>query len=241
MTNKKLIVITGASAGIGAATARLFSKMGHPLLLLARRLDKLEALDLPHSIFRKVDVVDMQALKSTIQEAEQAFGDVDCIINNAGILLLGDITNQDPLEWKKMFDVNVLGLLNGMQAVLPKMKANNAGTIINIGSLAGHKTFPKHAGYCGTKFGMHAISENVREEVAEFNIRTIVIAPGTIETEILSQTTDKEILKNYHAWKESIGGAISAESVAESIWFAYNQPQNINIREIVIAPTKQKE
>lgn len=240
MSDKKLVVITGASSGIGEAAAKLFSKNGHPLLLLARRLEKIEALGLPNTLCAKVDVTDINAIKEAIIKAEKKFGDVDCIINNAGLMLLGDITTQDPMEWKKMFDVNILGLLNGMQAVLPKMKINKTGTIINTSSIAGKKTFPDHAAYCGTKFGVHAITENVREEAAAFNVRMVTIAPGAVETELLSHTTSNEIKDGYDVWKENMGGALHANDVANAMWFAYQQPQGVNIREIVIAATKQQ-
>lgn len=240
MLNKKLIIITGASSGIGEATAKLLSKKGHPLLLLARRIDIIKAFNLPNALCEKVDVTDINAIKNAVIKAETQFGDADCIINNAGLMLLGDIATQNPLEWKKMFDVNILGLLNGMQVVLPKMKANQSGTIINISSIAGRKTFPNHAAYCGTKFGVHAITENAREEAASANVRMVTIAPGAVETELLSHTTSNEIKNGYEAWKNDIGGVLNPNDIANAIWYAYKQPQGVNIREIVIAATKQQ-
>jgi NADP-dependent 3-hydroxy acid dehydrogenase YdfG len=139
-----------------------------------------------------------------------------------------------------MFDVNVMGLLNGMQTVLAPMIKANTGTIINISSIAGRKTFGNHAAYCGTKFAVHAISENIREEVADSNVRIITIAPGAVETELLSHTTSDEIKDGYESWKESMGGVISPDDIANTVTFAYNQPQNICIREIVVAATKQQ-
>ena len=127
-----------------------------------------------------------------------------------------------------------------MQAVLPAMKARNSGSIINISSVAGRKTFGNHAAYCGTKFAVHAISENVREEVADSNVRVITIAPGAVETELLSHTTSVEIKEGYQSWKESMGGVIFPEDIARTVTFAYSQPQNVCIREIVIAPTRQQ-
>lgn len=237
---KKLVAITGASSGFGAALAKILSSAGHPLLLIARRLDRLEALKLPNTICAKVDVTDKEAFKKAIQDAEAQYGKVDCLVNNAGVMLLGSVDTQDPAEFSKMIDVNVVGLLNGMQIVLKDMKERNEGTIINISSIAGRKTFPDHAAYCGTKFAVHAISENVRQEVADKNVRVITIAPGAAETELLGHTTSKEIKDGYNQWKESMGGAISADDVARSIAFAYQQPQNVCIREILIAPTKQE-
>ncbi|MGR5177091.1 SDR family oxidoreductase [Vibrio parahaemolyticus] len=237
---KKLIVITGASSGIGEAIARRLSDAGHPLLLLARRVDKLEALQLPNTLCEKVDITDKATFEAAIAKAEAQFGPADALINNAGVMLLGQIDTQDASEWKTMFDVNVLGLLNGMQAVLAPMKARNTGTIINISSIAGRKTFGNHAAYCGTKFAVHAISENVREEVAESDVRVVTIAPGAVETELLSHTTSQEIKDGYDEWKEVMGGVLAADDVARAVEFAYSQPQNVCIREIVLAPTRQQ-
>ncbi|EPN3979638.1 SDR family NAD(P)-dependent oxidoreductase [Vibrio parahaemolyticus] len=237
---KKLVVITGASSGIGEAIARRFSEEGHPLLLVARRVERLEALNLPNTLCEKVDVTDQASLITAIEKAEAQFGPADVLVNNAGVMLLGQIDTQDAAEWKRMFDVNVLGLLNGMHSVLASMKACNSGTIINISSIAGKKTFPDHAAYCGTKFAVHAISENVREEVAASNVRVTTIAPGAVETELLSHTTSQDIKDGYDAWKVDMGGVLAADDVARAVMFAYQQPQNVCIREIALAPTKQQ-
>ncbi|WP_108060360.1 SDR family oxidoreductase [Poseidonibacter lekithochrous] len=237
---KELIVITGASSGIGEATAKTFSNAGHPLLLIARRVEKLEALNLPNAICAKVDVTDFDTLRVAIKNAEEVYGKTACLVNNAGAMLLGSIDTQDISEWQKMYDLNVMAVLNAMQAVLPDMKERKGGTIINISSVAGKKTFPAHAAYCGTKFAVHAISENVREEVAANDVRVITIAPGAVETELLSHTTSEEIIKGYEAWKESMNGVIVPEDIARSIEFVYNQPQNVCIRELVITATRQE-
>ncbi|EGR2177177.1 SDR family oxidoreductase [Vibrio parahaemolyticus] len=237
---KKLVVITGASSGIGEAIARRFSEEGQPLLLVARRVERLEALNLPNTLCEKVDVTDQASLITAIEKAEAQFGPADVLVNNAGVMLLGQIDTQDAAEWKRMFDVNVLGLLNGMHSVLASMKARNSGTIINISSIAGKKTFPDHAAYCGTKFAVHAISENVREEVAASNVRVTTIAPGAVETELLSHTTSQDIKDGYDAWKVDMGGVLAADDVARAVMFAYQQPQNVCIREIALAPTKQQ-
>ncbi|ELA7146865.1 oxidoreductase [Vibrio parahaemolyticus] len=237
---KKLVVISGASSGIGEAIARRFSEEGHPLLLVARRVERLEALNLPNTLCEKVDVTDQASLITAIEKAEAQFGPADVLVNNAGVMLLGQIDTQDAAEWKRMFDVNVLGLLNGMHSVLASMKARNSGTIINISSIAGKKTFPDHAAYCGTKFAVHAISENVREEVAASNVRVTTIAPGAVETELLSHTTSQDIKDGYDAWKVDMGGVLAADDVARAVMFAYQQPQNVCIREIALAPTKQQ-
>ncbi|WP_153445808.1 SDR family oxidoreductase [Vibrio algicola] len=236
---KKLIVITGASSGIGEAIARRLSGEGHPLLLLARRVDRLEALNLPNTLCAKVDVTNAQSFVDAVAIAEAKFGPVDGLVNNAGSMLLGQLDQQDASEWKTMFDVNVIGLMNGMQAVLAPMKARQTGTIINISSVAGRKTFGNHAAYCGSKFAVHAISENVREEVADSNVRVTTIAPGAVDTELLSHTTSDAIKDGYKDWTASMGGALVADDIARTVAFAYQQPQGVCIREIVVAATRQ--
>ena len=237
---KELIVITGASSGIGKATALMFAEQGYSLLLLARRVEKLKELNLKNTICAEVDVTDFDKVKLTIQNAEKIYGKTACLINNAGSMLLGSIETQDIKEWKSMFDLNVLALMNATQVVLPDMKKNKTGTIINISSIAGKKTFQAHSAYCGTKFAVHAISESIREEVASSNVRIITIAPGAVETELLSHTSDKSIISSYEEWKKSMDGVIEASDVANSINFVYSQKQNVCIRELVIAATRQE-
>lgn len=237
---KPLVVITGASSGIGAAMAKRFSEAGHALLLAGRRIERIKALGLPDTLCCQVDVTDAAALRAAIDAAEAEFGPVDCLINNAGLMLLGQIDTQDPAEWQTMYDVNVLALLNAMQSVLARMKARNQGTIINVSSIAGKKTFPNHAAYVGTKFAVSAISENVREEVADTNVRVMTICPGAVETELLGHTTNQDIIANYESWKEAMGGILQADDVARSAVFMYSQPQSVTIRDVVIAPTRQQ-
>lgn len=236
---KELIIITGASSGIGLETAKQFAALGHPLLLLARRIEPMQALKLPDTICMSVDVTDREALKDAVEFTESKYGSAGAIINNAGIMLLGNIVSQDPKEWDAMLDVNVKGLLNGIYAVADTMVKQKRGTIINISSIAGIKTFPNHVAYVGTKFAVSGLSENLREEMAPHNVRVITIEPGAVDTALLSHTTDEEIKKNYNLWKEDMGGVLSVQDVSNAIIYAYNQPQNVCIREIVIAATKQ--
>lgn len=236
---KPLIVITGASSGIGAATAQAFSKAGHPLLLLARRSERMEALNLPDTICRKVDVRDRRAMAEAVAEGEEKYGPTDCLFNNAGIARLGDITRQDPDEWDESIDINVNGVMNGVHAVMPGMVARKGGTIVNMSSIAGRKVYPDHTVYCGTKYFVHGMSDSLREHLAPHDVRVIVISPGVIETEVLDHVTDETTLKNYRANKVKIGGGISADHVAESVLFAYQMPQNVLIQEICITPTRQ--
>jgi len=240
--NKPLVVITGASSGIGEACARSFSDAGHPLLLIARRLDRLEALNLPDNVIcAKVDVTDRPKLKEAIDQAVEKYGPVDCLVNNAGVMLLGKVQTQNPEEWQKMFDVNLMGVLNGTHAVLPSMIERRGGTIINISSIAGRKTLPDHAVYCATKFAVHAFTEQIREEVSQYDVRLVNIAPGVVETELLSHSTDEQIVSDYKSWKSQMGQPMQSEDIARCIMFAYEQPQRICIREILLCPTRQNK
>lgn len=240
--SKPLIIITGASSGIGEACARLFSQAGHPLLLLARRLERMQALDLPDTLCRAVDIRDRQAFADAVRDAEAQFGPADALINNAGVMLLGHMHEQDPEQWERMLDINVKGLLNGIHLLVGGMIERQHGTLINVSSVAGRKTFPNHVAYVGTKFAVHGISENLREELSPHNVRVVTIAPGAVETELLGHTTDEGIKQGYEDWKrQDMGGQVlKAEDVAAAIAYAYQQPQYVCIREIVLASTRQQ-
>lgn len=238
---KKLVVVTGASSGIGMEFAKRFSKEGHPVLLLARRREVMEQLNLPNCLCRSVDVTDLAAMQAAIREAENLYGETDLLINCAGLTLLGYPAEQDFEEWSRMIDVNVKGVLAGTKAVLQDMVDRNEGTILNISSIAGRKTFDKHSVYCGTKYAVHAITESMRREVAGSNVRMIVIAPGVVETPLLSHTSNQEIKDDYNLWKQSIEGGLEPARIADCAWFAYQMPRDVCVREIVIAKTKQED
>ncbi len=231
---KPLVAITGASSGIGKAVAQLFSKAGYPLLVMARREKNLAELNFPDCMFQAVDVTQPDQIRSAFENGQREFGSIDCLINNAGVMMLGLPWDQDPSEWQTMLDVNIRGVLNGIHQILPDMIQRRKGTIINIGSLAGRKTFQKHAVYCATKFAVHALSETIREEVSQFNVRVITIAPGPVETELITHTTSRKFQDD---WWNGAGGILKAEDVARAILFAYEQPQEVCLREIVVTPT----
>jgi NADP-dependent 3-hydroxy acid dehydrogenase YdfG len=240
MTEKKpLVVITGASSGIGEATARAFAAKGYPLLLTARRQDRLDALGLDTAICAAVDVTDTAAMAAAIAAAEQQHGPTDLLVNNAGIMPLGTVANQNPAEWRSLFEVNVLALLEVTRLVLPGMIARTRGTIVNLGSVAGRNIYGDHTVYNGTKFAVHAMSEGLRREVAAHNIRVTVMAPGQVATELLDQTADAAIKAGYREYTQSIGGGLPPSSVADLIVHTYELPQQLCIREIVLAPTAQ--
>ncbi|MCT4585678.1 MAG: SDR family oxidoreductase [Peptostreptococcaceae bacterium] len=237
---KKLVVITGASSGFGMAMAKEFSDSGYPLLLLARRLDKMEAMNLPNTICKSVDVTDFDSFKKAIEEASTVYGEVDLLVNNAGVMLLGNIENQDPKEWKKMLDINVLGVMNGMKIVMDDMKKRQGGTIVNLSSIAGIQPFENHAAYCASKYGVTGLTSVARQEMSKHNVRVLSINPGAVNTELLSHTTSQDIINGYNEWKDSVGAInITATDVAKTIKFAYELPQYVSLREIVISDTKQ--
>lgn len=240
--NKPLIVITGASSGFGAEIAKIFNQAGYPELLLGRRVEMIQALPLnfENVMIESVDVTNQAQFKTAIDHAEAKFGPVDLLVNNAGVMLLGNVTTQSPTEWQTMLDTNVMGVLNGTQIVLPSMLEREHGTIINMSSLAGKKTFVNHAAYVASKFGVHGLSETIREEVSGKNVRISMVSPGAAETELLTHVTDQNALVDYGEWKKSMGGiTMDPKHVAESVKFIYDMPQAVNIRELAIAATRQ--
>ncbi len=241
---KKFVVITGASSGFGLEMAKMFSEKGYRLLLIARRFELLENLKTELNnediIIRECDVTDHMKFKRIISEETKEHGDIDLLINNAGVMLLGDVMSQDVSEWQKMLDLNVLAVLNAIQAVLPSMRKRQSGTIINVSSLAGVKAFGNHAAYCASKFGVHGLSETIRQESAQDNVRIMTLSPGAAETELLSHTTREDIIDGYNEWKQTMGGSsMDPKAVAKSALFMYEMPQSVNIRELQIAPTMQ--
>ena len=236
---KNLIVITGASSGIGRATAKKFSLEGYPLLLIARRLVPMLELDLPKTLCRSVDVSDIPNFKSAVEEAEAQYGPVDLLVNNAGYMNLESSGIQSPVEWQKQFDVNCVGLLNMTSVIFPKMITRKSGTIINIGSTAGKNISEFHTAYNGTKFAVHAMTEALRREGYPHNVRVSLVAPGLTETELSNGTSNPNILKAREEYKTNIGGALTAETIAEAVLFIYQQPHNVCIREMTVAPTGQ--
>ena len=240
MIEKPLVAVTGASSGIGEATARAFSRAGHPVLMIARRLDRMEAMDLPNAVLRKVDVRDRAALAAAVADAESRFGPVDMMFANAGIARLADVGRQDPCEWDEMIDVNTKGVMNAVHAVMNGMMGRRHGTLVMMSSIAGRKVYPDHTVYCGTKYFVHGVSESLREYLSAYDVRVIVISPGVVETEVLDGVTDPETLAGYKENKARMGGGIGADTVADLILGAYRLPQEALVQEICLTPTRQR-
>ena len=236
---KSLVVITGASSGIGAAAARTFSEAGHPLLLVSRRLERMKDLNLPKTLAKSVDVMDEDVFRDAVVEAEALYGPVDLLINNAGYMNLEHSARQSPEEWRRQFEVNCIGLLNCTSVIFPEMIKRKTGTIINIGSTAGRNIYDNHTAYNGTKHAVHAMSEGLRREASPHNVRVIMVSPGLVDSELTNGTSNTQILEAREMYRESIGGALQGDDIARGILFAYQQPQNLCVWEIVMAPTKQ--
>jgi NADP-dependent 3-hydroxy acid dehydrogenase YdfG len=236
---KPLVVITGASSGIGAATAKTFSEAGHPMLLVSRRLERMENLKLPNSLARSVDVLDVKSFAEAVSEAETLYGPVDLLVNNAGYMNLEHTAQQSPQEWQKQFEVNCIGLLNCTSVIFPEMIKRKTGTIINIGSTAGRNIYENHTAYNGTKYAVKAMSESLRREASPHNVRVIMVSPGLVDSELTNGTSNTQILEAREIYRESIGGALQGDDIARGILFAYQQPQNLCVWELVMAPTKQ--
>ena len=239
----KVIVITGASSGLGAATARYLSERGATVVLGARRADRIQALadELTtasgKAVAVKMDVTNRDQVQSLVDRAKETFGRVDVMINNAGLMPQAPLESLKVDEWEKMVDVNLKGVLYGIAAALPYMKEQKAGHFINVSSVAGHKVGPGFAVYAATKFAVRALSEGLRQEVKPYNIRTTVISPGAVATELPNTVSDPqtaEALKKFYAEV-----AVPAESFARAVAFAISQPEDVDINEILFRPTRQ--
>ena len=241
----KTVILTGASSGIGRATAIALANEGFNLVLTARNKVKLEQLAAEISqaggraIVAAGDVTRREDLVTAANIAIAEFGSIDLLINNAGIMPLSFMKNLHQDEWEQMIDVNIKGVLNGIAAVLPQMKEQKSGHIINISSIAGELVFPGSAVYSATKYAVEAITEGIRAEMSvPFNIKTTVIRPGTTASALTETITDTEVFDVLGEEMSKIE-AIGSEDVANAIVYAAKQPDNVNLNAIVIRPTSQ--
>ncbi|ADR24562.1 oxidoreductase, short chain dehydrogenase/reductase family protein [Mycoplasma leachii PG50] len=238
---KPLVVITGASSGIGLACAKYFSNQGHPLLIVARRKEILDDLNLKNTITARVDVTNFDELNSAIKQAEKIYGSVDLMINNAGIMILEKYKDQSIEDKYKMIDVNVKGVINGMDAVLPSMLKQNHGTIVNISSVASRYTYTDHSVYCGSKYAVNAITEQLRKELSNTNIRFTLIEPAIVNTNLLDSTKNQQIHNDYQKSIDEINGGLKPEQIAQTIYYIYSLPQDVMIPELMISHTNESE
>jgi NADP-dependent 3-hydroxy acid dehydrogenase YdfG len=240
----KVVVITGASSGLGEATARLLSAQGATVVLGARRVDRIQALagELAAgggtALAVETDVTDRAQVQRLVDAAVQAYGRIDVMINNAGLMPQSLLERLKVDEWDRMIDVNIKGVLYGIAAALPHMQRQKGGQIINVSSVAGHKVGPGSAVYAATKHAVRALSEGLRQEVKPHNIRTTVISPGAVATELPNTVTDSAVAERINRMYEEI--AIPADSFARAVAFAMSQPEDVDINEILFRPSRQE-
>ena len=240
----KVIVITGASSGLGEATARLLSAQGATVVLGAQRVDRIRSLadELTRNggkaLAVATDVTQCDQVKRLVDTAVQSYGRIDVMINNAGLMPQSPLERLKIEDWNRMIDVNIKGVLYGIAAALPHMKQQKAGHIINVSSVAGHKVRPGGAVYSATKHAVRVISEGLRQEVKPYNIRTTVISPGAVATELPNSVTEPDVAENIHRMYEEM--AIPADSFARAVAFAMSQPEEVDVNEILFRPTRQE-
>lgn len=238
----KVVVITGASSGLGAETARHLVEAGAKVVLGARRLDRLEALATELGLSKeaafKVDVTDREQVKALVDHAVKLHSRIDVMINNAGLMPLAPLEMMRFDEWDQCIDVNIKGVLWGIAAALPYFKEQKSGQFINVSSVAGHTISAGGAIYSATKYSVRVISEALRKEVKPYNIRTTVLSPGAVDTELPASVGApgvNEAIADYYK-----NNAIPADSFARCVLFAMSQPENIDINEILFRPTVQE-
>jgi clavulanate-9-aldehyde reductase len=238
----RVVAVTGASSGIGAATATVMSRAGATVALGARRRDRLEALAErlagPASI-HAVDVTDEAQARAFVESAAAEHGGLHGLVNNAGVMLLGAVNGADTAEWRRMLEVNLWGLLVCTHAALPLMTRNGGGDIVNVSSVAGRRADAGAAVYNMTKFGVHAFSEALRQEALHSGVRVTVVAPGFVDTELQQHNTDPLVLTAMARSREQIGEVLQPEDVADAVLHAMTRPPHVCLNEVVVRPTRQ--
>jgi len=237
----KVVVITGASSGLGEAAARHLARHGAKLVLGARRLERLQTiakeLTLGNDAVMQTDVTQCTQVKRLVDHAARSHGRIDVIVNNAGLMPQSLLEKGKVDEWDRMIDVNIKGVLYGIAAVLPYMKAQKSGHIINVSSVAGHKVAPGGTVYSATKHAVRVISEGLRQEVKPYNIRTTIISPGAVATELPNTITDLDVAERI---RKVYAIALPADSFANMVVFAMSQPEEVDVNEILFRPTRQE-
>ncbi|MEV4625913.1 SDR family oxidoreductase [Micromonospora sp. NPDC049523] len=237
----KIVLITGASSGIGAATARRLAADGHHVVLGARRVDRLEALVAElraaggRAEHRELDVTDLDSVRAFVDAAHERHGRIDVLVNNAGVMPLSRIDALRVDDWNLMIDVNLRGTLHGIAAVLPYLRGQGGGHVVNVASVSAYRVDPTAAVYCATKFAVRALSEGLRQESRD--IRVTVVSPGYTESELADQGGDPEVRAAVRAASQEL--AIPASAVADAIGYAIAQPANVDVNELVVRPTAQ--
>jgi NADP-dependent 3-hydroxy acid dehydrogenase YdfG len=239
----KVAAITGASSGIGEATALALAAEGASVAIGARRLDRLEALAERidgKALPIEVDVADEDSANAFISKAHSELGGLDILVNNAGVMLLGPVEGAPTDQWRTMVNVNLLGLLYCTHAALPLMREAGSGHIVNISSVAGRSANAGSAVYNLTKFGVGAFSEALRQEVSPLGIRTTIIEPGFVDTELQGHNEHPAVREGIEKMRESLPEVLQAEDIARGIAYAVTQPQRVDVNEVLIRPTGQR-
>ncbi|MEH2153106.1 SDR family oxidoreductase [Nostoc sp.] len=238
----KVVIVTGASSGLGEATAKRLAASGAKLMLAARREDRLKELVAAiaksggTATYQVTDVADRAQMEVLAKETLNTYGRIDVLINNAGLMPLSPLDQLKVEEWDQMIDVNIKGVLYGIAAVLPIMRQQKSGHVINLSSVAGHKVFSGAAVYCATKYAVRAISEGLRLE-SNGEIRSTNISPGAVATELTTTITDKDTAAGIN---QLYAIAIDADAIARAIAYAIEQPGDVDVNEIIIRPTRQE-
>ncbi|WP_436884009.1 SDR family oxidoreductase [Mammaliicoccus sciuri] len=241
----KVIIITGTSSGIGESTAKLLAEHGAKVVLAARREVRLKSLKKAikeaggTAIYKVTDVTSNKQVQELAQLALDEFGTIDVLINNAGIMPVSPLHAQKVDEWDQMIDINIKGVLYGISAVLPTMRENKKGQIINVASALAHVVVENAAVYAGTKFAVKAITEGLRQEECENNIRTTIISPGAVQSEITYKITHEETKKAVKGMVSNVW--LQPESIAKAIVYSVNEPAEVSTNEIIVRPTIQKD
>lgn len=233
--NEKIVLITGASSGIGEATVRELAGAGARLFIGARRAERLEALaeELGERVaWRELDVTDAKSFEAFVDAAEARFGGVDVLVNNAGVMPLSPLAALKREEWKRMIDVNIHGVLNGIAAVLPRFVAKGNGHVVNVASVGAHLVLPTAAVYCGTKYAVWAITEGLRQEHED--IRSTVISPGVTATELGDDISDPQVAAALKDWRQK---SLTPDAIARAIRYALEQPDGVDVNEVIVRPT----
>ncbi len=238
----KVVVITGASSGLGEAAARALAREGAKLVLGARRVERLHALadelSLGEGAAVRTDITDRAQVRRLVDGAVERHGRIDAILNNAGLMPHSPLERLKLDEWDRMIDVNIKGVLYGIAAALPHMVRQKSGHIINVSSVAGHKVRAGAAVYAATKHAVRVISEGLRMEVKPHNIRTTVISPGAVQSELADSITEPDVAAGMKQFYDEV--AIPADLFARCVLFAMRQPQDVDINEILFRPTRQE-
>ncbi|MBD2342408.1 SDR family oxidoreductase [Calothrix sp. FACHB-156] len=237
---QKVVLITGASSGIGEATARLLAQKGLRVVLGARRCDRLAAIVSEIrdkggvAEYCALDVTSLEDMQAFVEFAKDKFGRLDVVVNNAGLMPLSKLEALKIDEWNRMIDVNIRGVLHGIAAALPLFKQQQSGQFVNLSSIGGHNVYPTAAVYCATKFAVWALSEGLRQEST--HIRVTIISPGATQSELASTITDAEAAQWVEGFRDAI---ISADAIARAIAFAIEQPEDVDVNEIIVRPLAQ--